>query len=545
ELDDLRPTILASEIRPSDIVILVMGTTGSGMSNFINKLTGMAAERGTQALGSCTIDVRAYAYSRGTKRFIFVDTPGFNSSSQPQNVVLNKIAHWLETIYRTSVQLAGIIYTYRLTDTPIPDAQLTALQILTALCGDEAACQVYLVTTMWDEVNVDDAVAAENTIKTKWQLLLDAGSRYERFHNTMESAWNIVLGLGDSRKALLLQKELVNIGMELAQTTAGRQLLLGVSQDRPSFPHNPRPTIQMSEIKPTDIVILVLGTTGSGMSNFINKLTGMPAENETHTLGSCTTHVRAYACDNDGKRFIFIDTPGFNSPQSQNVVLTKIAHWLRTTSIKLAGIIYTYRIIDTHASGEELVSLHLLAALCGDEMADRVRLVTTMWDESDVELGRDTENRIISGPWKLLLDAGSHHERFFNTQESAWDIVLRLGDGKKALLLQRELVDIGVELVQTTAARQLLRGTTQSSPSFAPYPRVAIQVSDIKHTDIVIMVLGTTGSGISNKAKLARSGPAQWMSRRMHTAIMANVSSLLTHQDLTTCMHRNERCSAR
>ncbi|KAL4077506.1 hypothetical protein J3A83DRAFT_1595531 [Scleroderma citrinum] len=222
----------------------------------------------------------------------------------------------------------------------------------------------------------------------------------------------------------------------------------------------------------------VLGTTGSGMSNFINKLTGMPAENETHTLGSCTTHVRAYACDNDGK-----------------------PHWLRTTyrsSIKLAGIIYTYRIIDTHASGEELVSLHLLAALCGDEMADRVRLVTTMWDESDVELGRDTENRIISGPWKLLLDAGSHHERFFNTQESAWDIVLRLGDGKKALLLQRELVDIGVELVQTTAARQLLRGTTQSSPSFAPYPRVAIQVSDIKHTDIVIMVLGTTGSGISN-----------------------------------------------
>jgi len=100
-------------------------------------------------------------------------------------------------------------------------------------------------------------------------------------------------------------------------------------------------------------------------------------------------------------------------------------------------------------------------------MADRVRLVTTMWDEANEELAAGTESRITAGPWKALLDAGSGYKRFFNTEESAWNIVRGLGDSKKALLLQRELVDIGLEFVQTTVGRQLHLGTTQVRPPFA------------------------------------------------------------------------------
>lgn len=123
--------------------------------------------------------------------------------------------------------------------------------------------------------------------------------------------------------------------------------------------------------------------------------------------------------------------------------------------------------MDAHASGAELAGLQLLAALCGNEMADRVRLVTTMWDEANEEFARDTESRITAEPWKALLDAGSGYERFFNTKESAWNIVRGLGDSKKALLLQRELVDIGLEFEQTTVGRQLHLGTTQVRPAFA------------------------------------------------------------------------------
>lgn len=197
------------------------------------------------------MDVKAYSYCHGTDRFIFVDTPGFNSS-QLNNVVLKKIARYLDNLYvvsslqrrfhlrpdrhRQSVELTGVIYTHRINTSHTRDAQLTGLRIFAALCGDEAADRARLVTTMWDEVNVDDVVATENTIRAEWKLLLDAGSRYERFDNTGESAWNIVRGLGGNRKTLLLQRELVS-GMKLTQTTAGRQLLLGISQDiMPSFP---------------------------------------------------------------------------------------------------------------------------------------------------------------------------------------------------------------------------------------------------------------------------------------------------------------------
>jgi len=57
----------------------------------------------------------------------------------------------------------------------------------------------------------------------------------------------------------------------------------------------------------------------------------MPPENKADKLGSCTKDVNAYAHGRDGKRFIFVDTPGFNSSQSQLQVLKKIAVWLATT----------------------------------------------------------------------------------------------------------------------------------------------------------------------------------------------------------------------
>lgn len=58
----------------------------------------------------------------------------------------------------------------------------------------------------------------------------------------------------------------------------------------------------------------------------------MPPESEADELGSCTKDVHAYACYRDGKRFVFVDTPGFNnSSQRQETVLRKIVLWLKAT----------------------------------------------------------------------------------------------------------------------------------------------------------------------------------------------------------------------
>lgn len=55
----------------------------------------------------------------------------------------------------------------------------------------------------------------------------------------------------------------------------------------------------------------------------------MPEEREASTLGSCTVDVKAYVYGRDGKRFIFVDTPGLNNLHaSKREVLGKVVDWL-------------------------------------------------------------------------------------------------------------------------------------------------------------------------------------------------------------------------
>ncbi|KAG6330585.1 hypothetical protein ID866_8503 [Astraeus odoratus] len=92
-----RIPITPSEISPDDTVILFMGSTASGMSNFINKLTGMPEEPDAGSLASRTRNIEAYSYDHANGRFIFVDTPGFNSTDGAlPDAVLNVVARWLE-----------------------------------------------------------------------------------------------------------------------------------------------------------------------------------------------------------------------------------------------------------------------------------------------------------------------------------------------------------------------------------------------------------------------------------------------------------------
>lgn len=104
-------------------------------------------------------------------------------------------------------------------------------------------------------------------------------------------------------------------------------------------------------------------------------------------------------------------------------------------SVQLTGVIYTSRITDEDRSGVELRNFQTLDRWCRHHgVADRVRLVTTMWDEVDVHSTKDLESTLKDQTWKSLLDAGALYHRFYNTPESAWEIVLELGDPKKTPL---------------------------------------------------------------------------------------------------------------
>lgn len=80
------------DIKSSDIVIMVMGPTGSGKSN-----VGEGIPQLTSELQSCTQDIRVFKVSLTDGRhYVFVDTPGFNNTLQSDRDVIQTISDWLE-----------------------------------------------------------------------------------------------------------------------------------------------------------------------------------------------------------------------------------------------------------------------------------------------------------------------------------------------------------------------------------------------------------------------------------------------------------------
>ncbi|KAI6009969.1 P-loop containing nucleoside triphosphate hydrolase protein, partial [Pisolithus marmoratus] len=193
-----------------------MGKMGSGRSNMINKLTGMQPEDRADELvsTSCTKDVCAYAHYHSGRRFILVDTPGFNQKKK-QSDVFCEIARWLKETYQHSVKLTGVVYTYNIRDGGNFSTDMQSLQLLIDLCGRDAADRVRLVMTMCDEVEHREVDNAERTLRTQWQSFIQTGARVKRFDNTSETAWEIVRDLGNEKKTLLLQEELVHMGKAL------------------------------------------------------------------------------------------------------------------------------------------------------------------------------------------------------------------------------------------------------------------------------------------------------------------------------------------
>ncbi|KAG6327552.1 hypothetical protein ID866_11536, partial [Astraeus odoratus] len=199
-----------------------MGLTGSGKSNFINKLTGRTEEWAAGGLKSHTQSIEEYELHRCGRRYVFVDTPGFNHTYRSDRNIFRTIADWLVEKFRAKINLAGIIYTHRITDSYVFGRK--NLDLLAKMCGDKATMRVRMVTTMWDKIR--DQTVAETRVelleKDFWRPLLDAGAQHRQFRNTFKDAWDIVDDLVGETVTLLLQEELVDASMQLSETTAGK-----------------------------------------------------------------------------------------------------------------------------------------------------------------------------------------------------------------------------------------------------------------------------------------------------------------------------------
>ncbi|KAF9443385.1 hypothetical protein P691DRAFT_679634 [Macrolepiota fuliginosa MF-IS2] len=225
----------------------------------------------------------------------------------------------------------------------------------------------------------------------------------------------------------------------------------------------------VEDLQKDDIAIAVMGATGSGKSTFIDLLTSHPSDKNVNAKLKSTDHMKIELTrvrhSRWGDKIVLVDTPGFdNTAKSDLEILVMISEWLQKTykgGIKLAGLIYLYRITDQRMIGSSLNNLNMFGRLCGDIAMKQVTLVSTMWENIKPEIGVGREAELKEKYWRPFIDKGSGIARL-ETKNSveAWKIVENVITEKEvveAVLLQEELGNLHCELNETYAGRALYR----------------------------------------------------------------------------------------
>ncbi|KAI0184668.1 P-loop containing nucleoside triphosphate hydrolase protein [Xylaria flabelliformis] len=215
----------------NDLVIALMGMTGSGKSSLISLCTNQQVEIGHD-LQSCTQDVRTYTFCHPklrSGRIYLVDTPGFDDTNRSDTEVLRTLAAWLTTTYSSGIKLSGILYLHRINQTRMQGSALKNISLFRSLCGDDSLKKVLLVTTMWDIAEGDIAESRERQLKeTKkyWGGMVAKGSQVIRHDNTRQSAFALIETFinYDSKIVLNIQSEMVDDHKPLERTEVGNDI---------------------------------------------------------------------------------------------------------------------------------------------------------------------------------------------------------------------------------------------------------------------------------------------------------------------------------
>ncbi|KAG8775525.1 hypothetical protein FRC15_000478 [Serendipita sp. 397] len=210
------------DITKTDLIVIVMGPTGSGKSTFIDHATGGDGRDIGHSLKSTTHDIIVRKTEIGAKPFAFVDTPGFNDTIRSDYEILAEIAGFLVKAHQGGYQLNKILYLHRISDNRMAGTPLKNLELFASLCGNIAMPNVIIVTTMWSLVHDDIGDKRVQMLAgTFWKQMKEGGCHIERFDDNMDSAHMIALERGTRPNITLVTEELVNKGKPLKSTEAG------------------------------------------------------------------------------------------------------------------------------------------------------------------------------------------------------------------------------------------------------------------------------------------------------------------------------------
>ncbi|KAF7422444.1 hypothetical protein PC9H_010600 [Pleurotus ostreatus] len=211
-----------------DILIAVMGATGSGKTTFVNMASGDDLTVGA-SLRSCTSDVQICKPFKVDGRTVtLVDTPGFDDTDKSDTDVLAMIAAFLNASYEQGRKLAGLIYMHRISDYRMGGLSARNFRMLRRLCGDTTLKNLVIVTNMWGDVSLSVGEARERELATQdkfFKQALDKGAKMLRHTHSFDSAINILrYALRNTPLPLKIQEEMVDEGKDLPETGAGAEL---------------------------------------------------------------------------------------------------------------------------------------------------------------------------------------------------------------------------------------------------------------------------------------------------------------------------------
>lgn len=154
--------------------------------------------------------------------------------------VLREQVYLFAQLYRKGLQLSGIIYLHPITKNRVSGSSARNFRMLEELCGTEGLPHVVLLSTMWDQIaphstQYREACAREKELVADdmfWGSMCRAGSKVRRFKGDKPSAAAVVdllVGRSSSRGEPVkfqIQRELVDEGRDLLDTSAARQIML-------------------------------------------------------------------------------------------------------------------------------------------------------------------------------------------------------------------------------------------------------------------------------------------------------------------------------
>lgn len=162
-----------------------------------------------------------------------------------------------------------------------------------------------------------------------------------------------------------------------------------------------------------DIVIILLGSSGAGMSTFINEMPTNKrcAVNHASTLIPCTENLEVVEVDTDytaqyrnleARTVKLIDTLGLDSSRNDGTVTDKqtfkqIAKWLKKNDVVVGGIVFLYKITEPSFGDQARRAKNALSEMCGLDEMSRVVLATSKWSKlSDQEVGKEREKDLVA-----------------------------------------------------------------------------------------------------------------------------------------------------